>query len=359
MRSDALPTIRATPRRQARRAATAGFTIVELLVVIAIIAVLMGLLVVGLRGAIGSSRKMRELNFLKGIHTAWELYSNNSDEQLLPGYLPVETQTAWSVTYRNSAGQAVPAALAQTYPWRMASYFGKEAFAAFLGYNDFGSTTEGSNDPSMEWPTDMGTTPAWMSPSLGTPGSAIAFQPVAGYNAYFIGGWYQQNAAGAAQPRFIDAAWTDQSGNARTGGLVSTRKSQIEHTTEVVVFATSTYRAAGNYSVTGEDQTAGSAWIAAPRLGTQQVWQPYVGTPQNVASAESEGGSAALVPQTAWVDSGYLQVLSANSVPIRRHNRLAAVLHADGSAESLSVGALMDMRLWIDKADTPDFQHGD
>ena len=228
----ALPTIRATPRLQARRATTAGFTIVELLVVIAVISVLMGLLTVGLRGAIGSSRKMRELNFLKGIHTAWELYSNNSDEQLLPGYLPTETQTAWNVTYRTASGQAVPAALAQTYPWRVASYFGKEAFAAFLGYSDFGTTTEGSNDPSMEWPTDMSTAPAWMTPSLGTPGSAIAFQPVAGYNAHYIGGWYQANSSGLSQPLFTDAAWTDQNGTARTGGLVCTRKSQIERTTD-------------------------------------------------------------------------------------------------------------------------------
>jgi hypothetical protein len=313
---------------------------------------------VGLRGAIGSSRKMRELNFLKGIHTAWELYSNNSDEQLLPGYLPVEAQTAWNVTYRTAAGQAVPAGLAQTYPWRMASYFGKEAFAAFLGYNDFGTTTEGANDPSMEWPTDMSTAPAWMGPSLGTPGSAIAFQPVAGYNAYFIGGWYQQTAGGVAQPMFTDAAWTDQAGTARTGGLVCTRKSQIERTTEVVVFATSTFRAAGNYSVSGEDQTAGSAWVAAPRLGTQQVWQPFIGTPQSVAAAEGES-SASLLPQGGWVDSGFIQVLGANSVPIRRHNKLVGVLHADGSTESISVATLMDMRMWIDKADTPEFQHGD
>jgi hypothetical protein len=36
-----------------------------------------------------------------------------------------------------------------------------------------------------------------------------------------------------------------------------------------------------------------------------------------------------------------------------------ATVKADGSTESAGIGALMDMRVWIDAADRSDFTHGD
>jgi hypothetical protein len=52
-----------------------------------------------------------------------------------------------------------------------------------------------------------------------------------------------------------------------------------------------------------------------------------------------------------------LQVNVNQSVPLRRYNGKTAVLRADGSVGSSSVGELLDMRVWIDAADIADFAH--
>ncbi len=57
--------------RQSRKA----FTLVELLIVISIIAVLAGLVMPALTGAMGSANKLKSLNQAKGIATAWQSYA--------------------------------------------------------------------------------------------------------------------------------------------------------------------------------------------------------------------------------------------------------------------------------------------
>jgi hypothetical protein len=78
---------------------------------------------------------------------------------------------------------------------------------------------------------------------------------------------------------------------------------------------------------------------------------------QNLDASGTAPMPAAPAPQSGGTDTGVLQVNAVQGVPIRRHNRLAAVLRADGSTESASIAALLDMRLWIDAADRADFEH--
>jgi hypothetical protein len=85
-----------------------------------------------------------------------------------------------------------------------------------------------------------------------------------------------------------------------------------------------------------------------------------MGSQQSITMAESEGGAASsFMRQSGMTDSGVLQVNTVQGVPVRRHNLLIATVKADGSTESASVGALMDMRAWIDAADRADFSHAD
>jgi biopolymer transport protein ExbB len=86
---------------------------------------------------------------------------------------------------------------------------------------------------------------------------------------------------------------------------------------------------------------------------------PFMGSQQSITMAESEGGTASFMRQSGMTDSGVLQVNTVQGVPVRRHNLLVATVKADGSTESASVGALMDMRAWIDAADRADFSHAD
>lgn len=331
----------------------------ELLVTVGVIAVLMGLLVTGLRAAIGSARKTKELNGMRGIYAAWTQYSNSYDEHILPGFLDEATQTAWRTTYGNASGANLDRALSQTYPWRLARFL-DDPYATLLGYLE-ADDADANNLVCGEW-DGAPPHPAWMAGAFGTAGSELALQPAFAYNAYYLGGWYEQSA-GIPTMRFADSAWTSAGGGASSGRLVCTRLANISRTSEVVVFASGTLRAPGNYrpSVNPEDRIPGNAWITPPMLGQTAVWEPYLGIQQGVAApgASLLPGMAMFAPQGGATDTGILQVNVAQGVPVRRHNGLVAIVRADGSTEGASVGALMDMRAWIDAADRSDFSHQD
>ena len=53
-----------------------GFTIVELLVVISIIAILLGIMLVGLQSATRTSKNLQSMNRGRQIFIAWTAYSN-------------------------------------------------------------------------------------------------------------------------------------------------------------------------------------------------------------------------------------------------------------------------------------------
>jgi hypothetical protein len=218
---------------------------------------------------------------------------------------------------------------------------------------------DANSDVSGEW-DGAPAHPSWMSAAFGAPGSTLALQPAFAYNAYYMGGWYQ-STNGVSSPAFADAGWSTADGSAVTGRLVSTRLANISRTSEVIVFASSTLRAPGNYrtGVNPEDRIPGNSWIVPPMLGATAVWEPFMGSQQSITMAESEGGTASFMRQSGMTDSGVLQVNTVQGVPVRRHNLLIATVKADGSTESASVGALMDMRAWIDAADRSDFSHAD
>lgn len=304
------------------RTSLRAFTIVELLVTVAIIAVLMGLLIGGLRGAMGSARKTRELNGLRGVHAAWYQYSTSFEEHLLPGFVDTVTQEKWQVTTPNLSGQALPRGMSQTYPWRLAPFV-DNPYSTFVGYMEYeGSDNSANTAIAVPWAGAEGV-PAWADSIRDQPGSLVALQPGFGYNAYYVGGWYEQGNP----PRFSAG-----------GGRVAIRLGAISRTTEQVIFAGSTYRDPGRYPIRGggDDQVAGAAWISPPQLGTAPVWQPL-----------------------AMQDTGILQVAVAQAVPARRYNGQVATVRADGSTENSSVAALLDMRLWTSAADRADYSHGD
>ena len=310
-----------------------AFTLVELLVTIAIIGVLTGLLIGGLRGAIGSARKTKEMNGLRGIHAAWYQYSSTYEEQVLPGFLDEVTQERWQVTTTNLSGAELPRSLSQTYPWRLASFV-DNPYSTFVGYMEAeGADTSANGALAAPW-DGAPELPAWAQSLPALPGSLVALQPGFAYNAYYVGGWYEQGGP----PRFTSAAWTTAQGANRTGGLVATRLAGITRTTQTVIFSAATFRGVGDYRIRGsnEDLVPGCAWIVPPQLGAAAVWQPF-----------------------GMTDAGILQVLAPQGVPARRHNGQVAVVHADGSTENASIATLLDMRLWIDVADRVDFSHAD
>jgi prepilin-type N-terminal cleavage/methylation domain-containing protein len=345
-----------------RAALLRGFTIVELLVVIAIIAILSGLILAGLRAAVSAARKTKENSTLKGYFAAWHSYSSSYDA-LMPGFLDEATQQNWGVTFKDRSGNAIPRALTQTYPWRIASYFDGN-MSALIGYRDV-ETESPETDVSLDWSPQPAALPAWMQNAWGQPGSAVALQPAFGYNAFYLGGWYE-TTGGVSVPRYLDATWQSSTGSTLSGRIVAQTEAQIVRPTEVTVFASSTYRPA---SPTGykagnaaEDTALGSAWVVPPYLATTEVWS--LGGSGNLEGitltqrSRTQEWAAMLAPAApAMQDSGSLMVYVDQSVPLRRYNRQAAVVHADGSTMSTGVGELVNMERWIGSAWKPDFRH--
>jgi type II secretory pathway pseudopilin PulG len=348
MRTRLLP----VPRRTA-------FTIVELLVTVGIIALLTGIIVAGVRSALGTARKTKELNLMRGVHAAWSQYANTYEEQLLPGFVDEPTQAAWRVNYRNMSGAQLPTSVSQTYPWRIARFL-DDPYGTLLAYRAEEGSVERQNDLPESWMGEPAI-PSWMSNATSVGGSGLALQPAFGYNAFYVGGWWENG-----QMAFENAAWTPQGGTAaRNGGLTATRLSHIARPGELGIFFSSTLRSPGTYrdSTSGEDALPGSAWVVPPMLAQQVVWGPFMGTMQGLdAGAAGGGAGASMVPFLAaapqgGTDTGVLQVNVNQSVPLRRYNGKTAVLRADGSVGSSSVGELLDMRAWIDAADIADFAH--
>jgi prepilin-type N-terminal cleavage/methylation domain-containing protein len=310
------PKLPAVPRL--RRA----FTLVEILVTVGIIAVLASLLVGGLRGAMATARKTKELNALRGIHAAWYQYSSTFEEHILPGFVDTATQEQWQIAAPMMAGAALPRGLLQTYPWRLAPFV-DSPFSAYVGYMEF----EGSDNAAIEavaapW-SSADAPPAWAADVIDQRGSRIALQPGFGYNAFYVGGWYEQGGA----PKFSSVP-----------SAVATRLAGITRASQQVIFAGATFRGAGRYPIRGSDEDfePGAAWIAPPTLGTGIVWQPL-----------------------GMTDTGILEVIAPQGVPARRYNGQVGTVRSDGSTENASIATLLDMRLWTDAAKSADYSHPD
>ncbi len=298
----------------------AGFTLVEMLITLAIIALLMGLLLTGLRSARNTAREGRQLNNLRQLFVAWHTYATTNDEALLPGFVDTGVQTNWKIKVRNSSGQQVNPALCQTYPWRLAGYldYGTELMLGYLDQagTDFQTSVYDGGTRPFTMPTEL-------TPCEGLAGSAAALQPEFGMNSFYLGGWWTLNGTTPTM-RFMDA-------KRPTPGApitpVARTVAQISRPENIVAFASSTYSEAGQIKGP-EEIESGSAWVVPPWLGGQKIWE-----------LGNDG-----------IDEGAISVLVPQAVPLRRFNMIPYGA-ADGSQRNGSYSELRDMKAWTNRQD--------
>ena len=98
-----------------------AFTLVELLVTVAIIGLLAGLGNAAYQKASSSSRQGVEMSAAKNLGQALQLYIQDNDGSILPGYLdPRDSRVSDA---RNDKNQPIsPSHAAQRYPWRLLPY---------------------------------------------------------------------------------------------------------------------------------------------------------------------------------------------------------------------------------------------
>lgn len=324
-----------------------AFTIVEMLVVIAVIVALMGLLLAGLQSAQRTSRRTKAASDIRQVGQGWMQYASTYGDACMPGYLDDGVQAAWKVKFKDKSGDRVPAAYARTYPYRLLPYLDHSAELLY-GYleanDDFAYTVKdangGQNDAGM---------------------SVASSQPLFGYNAYYLGGWWAMTGSGeTSNPTmaFGNGTWTNADGTPVQGRIVATKVGGVSQPDQVICFASSAFRQPGFYKDESEERAIGAAWIVPARLGETAIWRPAVG---EAIGVQLGGGTlvgeffgeplAHLAGQVIPAAAGsLLEVLAPQAVPLRRYSSSCVSVQVDGNVNFLGIGDLEDMRRWMNPA---------
>lgn len=311
-----------------------GFTIVEILVVIAVIAILLGVMLVGLQGASRTSKNLRSMNRGRQVFIAWTAYSNTYSDKLLPGYLSEAVQDKWRVSYPSPSQQGTLAAEnTQTYPWRLMPYL-DNAIDPMYGYRE--DVEELKNEYASE--NNLLEHEAALT--------VMSATPEFGYNAYYVGGWWKMSGS-RAHLIFGDTAIPTDSGGSVKGRLVATNLGSIRQPEKTMIFCTSTFRDAGVY-VKNERDPDGAAWAVPPRLCENQIWGSYSATRLQVSGSRPRlpGVLASTAPLPQGSDGEGIEVFSPQAIPIRRHGVTVPSVSADGSTQQLGIPDLLDFSRW-------------
>lgn len=175
--------MRSTAARDPRRPRS-GFTIIEVLVVVAIIALLLGILLPAISSARVTARRTLEMSAARDLMLAWNLYADDHDGEVLPGYrsdLPAVNL---------EGDQLEGTILARRYPWRIVPYLGQDL--RFLYVNEMVDRLEDAEQAYDQATFDY----------------VVSLYPSLGLNATWIGGdetelGFNPNALQAFGPFYV------------------------------------------------------------------------------------------------------------------------------------------------------------
>ncbi len=323
-----------------------AFTIFEILVVVGVLALMLGMLLPALSGAMKRSSKTKELNAIRQVGLGWTLYANANNGKLLPGYLDFDVQQRWRVRYEYPNHWDIPTGdLAGPWTWRLLPYLENDLPTVHSYADEEGYETVTLNPQATGATTD----------EMQTAAGPIAFEPAFGYNAYYVGGWWTMES-GLPRPLFYDAQ-TDVAGTIKPVNVLSRSVGTIRRPTTLMVFCSASVLEPGLYRTFPNNQP-GSHYVVPPYLGAVAKWNSGRVSPGGVGANAQFGSSSQM--EAGTVDPTTLQVYQGGgpvAAPIGRYNRLVAMLHADGHTSAGTPGSLTDMRKWIDTADHGAFRH--
>jgi len=300
-----------------------GFTIVELLVVIGVITLLLALLAPALSGVRTRGQLTTQTSNLRQVGMAWNMYANSNNNAIMPGYIDFQGTAGgalgmWTVTFRDPNGQPLADELAAPWPWRLWPYLDNASFLL-----DYKADVE-VNKMALLSEFDLR--------------QDLALRPRFGYNAYYMGGWYERvetdSSSPLALPKFYNA--TDMSDNSIN--VVARSMGALKRPADLVTFTSAADYEPDVYIDILENRP-GAHTVTPPTLGDEQRWSRF-----------GDDGSTMEV----FVDT---KVDPIGGAPARRISRQFPVLFADMHTDLQNFGALDDLRRWIDSADREDFEH--
>lgn len=206
-----------------------GFTLIELLVVIAIVAILASLLVPALARSKQKVRQISEVNASRQLIVAWQLYSLDNHDKILPGY----TSQMDAVDHR---GKPIGSPVKDRYPWRLAPQLANQFKAIYV-------------NESRRFLEDA------MSRSDEDYVYRASLYPSLGYNSVFLGGDDQKFNPGLASMVFGDE-W------------LALRQAQIKNPSGQLAFGSA--RSRGGHDVGSTRDEPGFFLIHPPYLRDRQ-----------------------------------------------------------------------------------------
>ncbi|MGA1267346.1 MAG: type II secretion system protein [Phycisphaerales bacterium] len=328
-----------------------GFTLTEMLVVIAVIGILMALLLGGIQRARAAGRSTQQLSNIRQVHMGWTLYAGQFGEECLPGFLSGDVQQRWRVSYKMKdrvagvSSDRFDRTVTQTYPWRLMPYL-DHSLDVMMGYrvgDDDGSATWSLEMPPAPLPGGL-TLPTEVQPLLDNGsllGRTVALQPAFGYNAFYLGGWWEMSAGANPEPtyRFRSVPPSQQVAQAlgkdatRSIEVVTRKVGTVRQPERMVAFCSSTFspQLGGSFDAASkpEPNAGGAAWCRPPFLGATAAW-----------STGQLGGDS------VWVRT-------SGAVPLMRYGNDVATALVDGSTRAATARELTDMRAWVNLPDVP------
>lgn len=303
-----------------------AFTLVELLVVMAIIALLISLVVVGLKGARTSAIRLKSLNSLRSVALAYNDYSTDNDGKLMPGYMDPATLNDNDITARTEGGVKLSDADAASYVWRLLPYLDFKWETLLTDYHSRGIGAK------VEIELSNGTyglgTANWANDELG-----LGAAPSIGMNSIYVGGDTRHGGADATDFN----PWTI--GIDRDERMAATRFTEVKNPARLIVFGATGYHNQGAFSgLASQDVEFGYVELRPPWVGRDPDESPYV------RQWELSEATKELQTLSGFNDGGGLPIArwGAGKVP---------VAHLDGSTVAEDLGLLGPTS---NNADTPE-----
>jgi prepilin-type N-terminal cleavage/methylation domain-containing protein len=290
-----------------------AFTLVELMLVVAIIALLVGLVIMSMRGVRASATRSESLGALRQMALAYGQYTTEHRGRLMPGYIGADlfapNEPFEELIASLPDGTELDALDSQSYVWRLAPYLDN----AWLTF--FTDIAEGARSVCLAEFGDGIYGPALADP---VDDFGISERPSYGLNSIFVGGDSVHGGPDISSRH----PWQDTQDK-----IAATRLSEVKNPARLIIFGPTAKAGSG---ATYDDTKIGYCEIRPPYLPdeagdwTENQW--FVG---------AEGR----LQQTATDEAG---------LPIDRNGQgLVPVAHLDGSATVAEISTLSgDMRRW-------------
>lgn len=277
-----------------------------MIIVIAIIGVLVSILIPAARGVMTRSRKVKELNLISHVGKAWNMYSIDHLDKILPGYVSTDVQAKEELAWIFPDDTLVPPA--PDYGQNDPNDTGPWTFR-LLDYLDY------------DWESVISYKKTdWSSGDLREHANIIATEPAFGYNGFYLGGWQEINPhGGRVESLFSNVVLT----NGKRVNVVAKHTSSIPRADHQIVFCSTFFATQGIHHEL-QDDTPGTFMAIPSVLARVKRWGPLAGN--------------------------RIEALFDTYAPLGRFNGIPAQVFADGSVRTIEIEQLLDQSLWIPSA---------